>query len=231
MATISLITNYSTLQAAIKEYLKRTDLDDKIKVFIQLAEARMFTEPGLNHRNKEGRITASTVANQAAYGMPTDSKAIRYIKLHLTATQTKVLQYMPPERFDDEFVNELDVDRVDDPIAWTIKGDEIFLGPTPDAVYTMETFYHKKYVALSDAAPTNILLTASPDLYLYGSLAESSPYLLDDPRLVTWAQLYKEAKERIIEQDKKDRIPDGGGEIYTEISEVMLDYSRRGYLY
>lgn len=231
MATIALITDYDSLQAAIAEYLKRTDLTDKIKVFIQLAEARIFTEPDFNHRNKEARITADTVVNQAAYGMPADSKALRYIKLQITETRTKILQYMPPKRFDDEFPDELDIERLKEPIAWTIKGDELFLGPPPNTVMTMEIYYHQEYANLSDAATTNTLLTASPDLYLYGSLAESSPYLVDDPRLATWAELYNSAKTRIIEQDRKDRIPDGGGEIYTEISEVMLDYSRRGYLY
>jgi hypothetical protein len=231
MATIGLITDYSSLQAAVAEYLKRTDLTDKIKVFIQLAEARMFTEPELNTRNKEARITAPTVANQAYYGFPTDAKALRYIKLQVTATRTKILDYMPPQRFDDEFPDELDIERLKEPIAWTIKGDEIVLGPPPNVVYTMEIFYHKKYVNLSDAAPTNTLLTASPDLYLYGSLLESAPYLIGDERLGVWAELYKGARERIVEQDRRDRIPDGGGELYTQISEVMLDYSRRGYLY
>ena len=226
-----LITDYASLQSEIAAYLKRTDLTERIKTFIQLAEARMFSEPELNLRNKEARITASTVVNQAAYGMPVDAKSIRYMKLQVTATRTKLLQYMPPKRFDDEFPDELDIERLKEPLAWTIKGDELFLGPPPNIVYTMEIFYHQKYVNLSDGTPTNTLLTASPDLYLYGSLLESSPYLVEDQRMATWAELYKEAKNRIVEQDRKDRIPDGGGEMFTEISEVMLDYSRRGYLY
>ena len=36
---MALITNYATLQAAIAEYLGRSDLTDAIKTFIQLAEA------------------------------------------------------------------------------------------------------------------------------------------------------------------------------------------------
>lgn len=191
----------------------------------------MFTEPELNTRNKEARITAPTVANQAYYGFPSDAKALRYIKLQVEPTRTKNLKYMPPHRFDAEFPQELDIEQVREPIAWTIKGDEIVLGPPPSAVLTMEIFYHKKYVNLSDAATTNTLLTASPDLYLYGTLLESAPYLVGDERLAVWAELYKGARQRIIDQDRRDRIPDGGGEMYTQISDVMLDYQRRGYFY
>ena len=237
MATIALITDYDSLQAAVAEYLKRVDLTDKIKVFIQMAEARIFSEPKLNLKNLEKRVTSDTVVNQAYYGIPTDVKSFRHIKLTLPSTgdqggtRKKKLQYMPPERFDTEFPDQLDMERLQEPIAWTTTGDEIVLAPAPNAVNEMEIFYHAKWTALSDASPTNWLITNQPDIYLYASLVESSPYLVDDKRMVTWADLYKEARERIIETDRRIRIPDGGNEQYTEISEVMLDYSRRGYLY
>jgi len=40
--------------------------------------------------------------------------------------------------------------------------------------------------ALSGSNPTNSLLRDAPDLYLFGALAESAPYLLHDERLPLW---------------------------------------------
>jgi len=41
---------------------------------------------------------------------------------------------------------------------------------TPDSAYTIEMQYLKKLTPLSDAAPTNSILTDSPMVYLYGAL-------------------------------------------------------------
>ena len=43
---------------------------------------------------------------------------------------------------------------------------------------------------MSDTNPTNEYLDVCPDLVLYASLAESAPFLMDDPRLATWDGLY-----------------------------------------
>ena len=40
--------------------------------------------------------------------------------------------------------------------------------------------------ALSNSNPTNALLRDAPDLYLFGALAESAPYLQHDERLAVW---------------------------------------------
>lgn len=227
------ITDYDSLQANIAEYLKRTDLTDKIKTFIQLAEARIFSEPKFNLRILETRVTQDTVADQKYYTLPTDFKSIKHIKITLDTTRVRVLQRLPVERFDRVYGNDESlVDILDGNVeAYAMFADEFALGPTPKTVLEMEIFYNAKWAELSDAAPTNWLITNQPDLYLYGSLAESAPYLVDDTRLATWAALYKESKERIVEQDRKDRIADGGSELHTEISYTMDNYQRRGYWY
>lgn len=43
----------------------------------------------------------------------------------------------------------------------------------------------------------NYVLTNHPDLYFYGSLLHSAPYLDDDQRLGTWASFYQNAVESI----------------------------------
>jgi hypothetical protein len=79
------------------------------------------------------------------------------------------------------------------PSFFTIIGTEINLGVTPDSAKTLEIAFFKKLTALSDSNLTNTILTNYPDLYLYGALAESAPFLMQDERLDVWAKLYKEA--------------------------------------
>jgi hypothetical protein len=53
--------------------------------------------------------------------------------------------------------------------------------------------YYAKIPALSDATPTNWLLTKAPGIYLYGSLLESAPFESDDARMQSWLALYASA--------------------------------------
>lgn len=58
--------------------------------------------------------------------------------------------------------------------------------------------------ALSASQATNALLREAPDAYLYGSLAESAPYLMHDERVEVWASRAKEALRALrVETDRK----------------------------
>ena len=70
------------------------------------------------------------------------------------------------------------------------------LAPTPNAVCTIEMVYRANLPPLATAG-TNWLLTAAPDLYLYGALVESAPYLKEDARLQTWGQLFANARDAL----------------------------------
>ena len=71
------------------------------------------------------------------------------------------------------------------PRYFTVFGDEIELAPTPDAAYTIEMVYRRTIPPLAANDP-NWLLTLAPDLYLYGALLESAPYIKEDGRIQTW---------------------------------------------
>jgi hypothetical protein len=57
--------------------------------------------------------------------------------------------------------------------------------------------YYAKIPTLSDSVTTNWLLTYHPDIYLYGALLHSAPYLKEDERASTWAALYSAAVARV----------------------------------
>ena len=49
------------------------------------------------------------------------------------------------------------------------------------------------------------MLTNNPDVYLYGSLMEAEPFLMNDARVQLWATAFKQAIADLQEQDNKDR--------------------------
>jgi hypothetical protein len=55
-------------------------------------------------------------------------------------------------------------------------------------MYTIEMVYRKNIPAFATNDP-NWLLTLAPDLYLYGALLESAPYIKEDGRIQTWERL------------------------------------------
>jgi len=53
--------------------------------------------------------------------------------------------------------------------------------------------YYARIPALSDSNTSNWLLDYSPDIYLYGALMQSAPYLQNDERITIWSSLYLKA--------------------------------------
>jgi hypothetical protein len=89
------------------------------------------------------------------------------------------------------------------PRYYAIMAGEIEVFPTPSGNYTLEMAYYSRTDALSDSNPANWLLTYHPDVYLYGALAQSAPYLKDDERIGIWKGLYDQGVAALaMEADK-----------------------------
>ena len=73
--------------------------------------------------------------------------------------------------------------------GYTLIDNAFELVPAPNGDVDLRLVYYARIPALSTAAPTNWLLTKSPDLYLYSTLLQSAPYLNDAARLQTWASM------------------------------------------
>ena len=82
--------------------------------------------------------------------------------------------------------------------------------PTPNATTDFELLYYQKLPALSSSNADNWLLLEAPDVYLYGALLHSAPYLADDQRVAVWAQLYGAAVQR-LNQVSEDAMFSGSG--------------------
>ena len=192
------ISTFAELKTAAANWLDRSDLTDRIPEFIALAEARFNRI--LRIRDMETVSTSiSTVAGTREYSLPTGFVQMK--EFHLTTDPITPLSYITPEMMSRMWAGST----TGKPMVFTIIADNVRLGPSPDAVYTTSMLYYKTFTALSDDATTNDMLTNNPDVYLYGTLLEAEPFIMNDERVQLWATAFKQAIDDIQNQDNKDR--------------------------
>jgi len=177
------ITTYGELQAAAANWLVRGDLTARIPEFIALAEVRLNRV--LRARLAESEVSLSsapgarTIPLPAGFAEPlalwivqgTDRRALRFIEPSLLAATSLQGQ----------------------PAIWSIDGANLAFDRPCDQVYALVLRLLVKF-ALSDAAPSNALLSDSPDVYLFATLAEAGPFLRD----AELAQAYEDRLARAI---------------------------------
>lgn len=189
--------NYSELKAEIADWLNRTDLAAQIPNFITLLEARVNRE--LRTHDMVKRSTA--VVDHGYFVVPNDW--LETIALLQLGNRPKRLDFVSIEdsfSLREKYGNARGYTV---PQIYTQMDGKFFLFPEPQANVELELVYRAKIPSLSEglvdgngadiSVPTNWLLKKSPDLYLFGSLAEAEPYLKNDERVALW-------------QSKADRI-------------------------
>lgn len=176
------LSNYTDLQAAVASWLHRADLTANIPDFIALAEARIARD--LRLRSQVTSANIITVANQRSASLPTGW--LEFENVTITGTPDQQLTYVNIQYLDTKYPGNGDTGK---PVVHSIEGQSILMGPTPDAAYTISTLYYKRWDALATVS-TNWLLTNHPNIYLFATLAEAAPFLMDDARAVMWETKY-----------------------------------------
>ena len=199
------LTTYTELKTSIGDWLNRADLTAVIPDFISLAEAQV--ERTLRTRQMIVRANASFDAQYGA--VPADFLETKSLKLTSTNPQTP-LQFLSIDALDNKASEYTGSGK---PRFFGVVGGQFRIVPTPDANYTTELTYYAKLTKLSSSVATNWLLTANPDIYLYGALLQAAPYLQDDARIQTWATLYERALND--SQTADDRGASSGGALLT----------------
>ena len=194
---MTLITDYTSLQAAGVEYLARdqdTTLVARIPTFIQLTEAKLNRELFVRQMEQRSTTTIDITTSEPEFiSLPTDFQSMRRVRLS-SVEGKPCLEFKSGTQLDEFRFSTSNV--ANQPRYFTIFGDEIELAPTPDADYTIEMVYRKNIPALASNS-TNWLLDLAPDLYLYGLLLETAPYIKEDARIQTWGLGFKTALDGI----------------------------------
>lgn len=73
--------------------------------------------------------------------------------------------------------------------------------PTPDAAYPFEVLYYELPPLLDETVQTNWLTEYAPQLLLYGTLLEATPFLKNDDRIAVWQQMYDRSAAMLNGED------------------------------
>lgn len=181
---------YSTLQTQIAGFLNRDDLTSQIPTFIDMAHGAINRD--IRHWQMEKRSEATF--NERYEPLPTDWLETKRVSISGKRqldllSQSQMLAY-----------REANNNTSGEPRFYTHSSAQIELYPTPDGDYSATLIYMAEVPALSDSNTTNWLLTDHPDVYIYGSLKHSAPYLQEDARVQFWNALYDEAVRGINKQ-------------------------------
>lgn len=174
---------YGGLKDSVASWLKRSDLTSVIPDLIALGEARIARD--LRLRKQVTQTTLTTVAGQQYVSLPADFLEAENFTVGTSPPRT--MSVVTPELLDVKFPAG---SWSGVPAAYCAVGDQIRLGPTPDAAYSITLDYYQRWTALSASSDTNWLLQKHPSIYLFAALAEAEPFLMNDPRAAVWEAKY-----------------------------------------
>jgi len=185
--------NYDWLKASIAGWLHRTDLEDVIPDFVMLAEKRINGD--LEARLSEGITTLTTTAGDASVPLPADFAEMRVLSLpgYGPLAYVSAAQFELPDNSGSHV-----------PRRYTITGNVIRIGPTPDAAYTLSMVYRGGVPALADSGGTNWLIEQNADVYLAAAMCEACLYTRDAAELQKWEGKYANAIRLINNYNASD---------------------------
>jgi hypothetical protein len=189
------LANYSDLQAAVSEWLAKSNLSSRASDFIALAEAE------LNRRvriNQNMNTTTLTLAAGAAY-VDLPSTFLEEIELNW-ADYSAALNRAPFDRIDFSNTSDSIAGR---PTQYAVTSDAIIFDTEADQSYSLLLRFYQKWRIATDS--TNWLLTNAPDAYLFGSLAEASMYLHDDVGLAKYSARFNRSIEAVTLADSRNK--------------------------
>jgi hypothetical protein len=198
------ITNYTDLQTTIADFLNRDDLTSVIPTFIQLAEAQINRE--IRHWQMETRVSGQQSAGDQYMQIPADW--LETIRFHVTDQGTSAITMTSRAAMADIRAKNEDASTVTTYYYCHADG-QFELYPTPADTLNVELLYYQKIPDLATNS-TNWLLTDAPDVYLYGALLHSAPYLAEDARVAVWAQMYSAAVQNVNSASEQARYSGSG---------------------
>lgn len=184
------LTSYTNLQAAVADWLNRTDLTAQIPDFISLCEAEMK-----RRLRRTSTRTTLTISSESTT-LPSDVAELRTIYLESASpTEDTPIRIGTPEQFAERRARGGAV--VGRPSDAMVLGGTLYVAPAPDQAYTARIIYFTSITPLSGSVSTNAVLAEAPDAYLYGTLLQAEPFLEHDERAPLWKAKFDAAIDQL----------------------------------
>jgi hypothetical protein len=197
---------FTTLKQDVQRYLERGNtlasdpiVFEQIPRLINLAERRIARE--LKIEGFINVVTGTLSSGQSVYPKPDRWRDTVSMSIGTGATfdNRKLLFSRVYEYLRSYWPNALETDT---PLFYSdYDYSHWLLAPTPDAEYPFEILYYELPPLLDESVQTNWITEYAPQLLLYGTLVEATPFLKNDERIPVWQSMYDRAAAMLNGED------------------------------
>ena len=197
---------FTTLQEDVRRYLERGNsyasdpvVYEQIPRLINLAERRIARE--LKIQGFINVVTGTLAVGQSVYPKPDRWRDTVSVNIG-TGTQNNTRKVVFSRAYEYLLSYWPDRTATEEPIFYSdYDYDHWLIAPTPDAEYPFEILYYEIPPLLDDVVQTNWLTEYAPQLLLYGTLLEATPFLKNDERIPVWQSMYDRAAAMLNGED------------------------------
>jgi hypothetical protein len=196
-------TTFTTLQQDIRRYLERgftlasdAIVYEQIPRLINLAERRIARE--LKIEGLINVVTSTMQAGLAVYPKPDRWRTTVSFNYGIDNQYTQLF----PRSY--EYVRSYwpNRDETSPPLFYAdYDYNNWIVSPTPDQAYPFEVLVYQLLPLLDDANQTNWLTEYAPQVLLYASLLEATPFLKNDERIAVWQSMYDRSAQALNGED------------------------------
>jgi hypothetical protein len=181
------VSDYGTLKTEIGLYLNRSDLSAYIPNFIANAARRIHYGSDAPFSSEPVRIPAMQARATGTISSSAISFPTRFIEpIRLVGVSGTVKWQI--DGTDKETFTKLS-NSADLPSVYSYLNNQIEVAGTQSCDYVLD--YYQAFAAFSADGDTNTLLTTAPDVYVFGALLESAPFIADIPMVNGWYGMFK----------------------------------------
>jgi hypothetical protein len=197
---------FTTLQEDIRRYLERgatlasdAVVYEQIPRLINLAERRIARE--LKIQGFINVVSGSLTTGQSVYDKPDRWRDTVSINIG-TGAENNTRKTIFTRDYEYLRTYWPDSTQTGEPIFYSdYDYSHWLIAPTPDEDYPFEVLYYELPPLLDDVVQTNWLTEYAPQLLLYGTLLEATPFLKNDERISVWQNMYDRAAAMLNGED------------------------------
>lgn len=203
---MSTTMTFESLQQDVRRYLERgatlasdAVVYEQIPRLINLAERRISRE--LKVQGFINVVSGTMNAGQSVYDKPDRWRDTVSINIGTGANNnTRKMLYARDYEYCRAYWP--DESQTEEPIFYAdYDYSHWLISPTPDEAYPFEILYYQLPPLLDDEVQTNWITEYAPQLILYATLLEATPFLKNDERIPVWQQMYDRAAATLNGED------------------------------
>lgn len=158
--------DYGSMQTRIADEISRSDLTSQIQLAILAAIKWYEREPWYFNQTS---TTVPTVASTQAYNLPSDYKQMDAMTVTISTVNIYRVTPRPWTLIRDKTSQ---TSLIGQPMEYGIYGQQFWLYPIPDAVYTITEYYWNQFTVLTNNTDTNAWMVDGEELIRYRAKAD-----------------------------------------------------------